>query len=265
MQTAPVSHPGTILVRRPSARLADGEVTHIERADAVDIDLARQQWSAYVDAFVSHGWDVVELPELPEHPDGVFVEDVVVMFDTLAVVTRPGAESRAGEIAGIAEQMAALGCSVGRITAPGHLDGGDVLKVGRTVYVGMGGRTDAAGIAQLRDLVKPLGFEVVAVPITKALHLKSAVTALPDGTVIGFDPVVDDPTVFDPYLSVPEEPGAHVVHLDHQTVVMTARTDQTRRLLEARGLRVVVGDIGEVEKLEGCVTCLSVRLRHRVG
>ncbi|WP_329957559.1 hypothetical protein [Nocardioides anomalus] len=98
-------------------------------------------------------------------------------------------------------------------------------------------------------------------PTSKVLHLKSAVTALPDGTVVGFDPLVDDPSLFRAYLSVPEEPGAHVVLLDGHTVLMSAAAPRTREVLEGRGLRVVAVDISEYEKLEGCVTCLSIRLR----
>jgi dimethylargininase len=109
--------------------------------------------------------------------------------------------------------------------------------------------------------VAPLGAVVVGVTETKVLHLKSAVTALPDGTVIGYDPLVDDTSPFPSYLSVPEEPGAHVVILDDHTVLMSAAAPRTRELLESRGTRVVAVDISEYEKLEGCVTCLSIRLR----
>jgi dimethylargininase len=129
------------------------------------------------------------------------------------------------------------------------------------VYVGRGGRTNAAGISQLRAHVAPLGRTVVPVGLEAVLHLKSAVTALPDGTVIGYDPLVDDPTAFPTYLSVPEEPGAHVVLLDGSTVLMSTSAPRTQELFESRGLRVVAVDISEYEKLEGCVTCLSIRLR----
>ena len=102
---------------------------------------------------------------------------------------------------------------------------------------------------------------MVGVPVTKVLHLKSAVTALPDGTVIGFDPLVDDPTVFPAYLSVPEEPGAHAVLLDGRTVLMSTSAPRTQQIFESHGPRVVAVDMSEFEKLEGCVTCLSIRLR----
>jgi dimethylargininase len=248
------------LVRRPSARLAEGLLTHIERVP-VDVDLALRQWDGYVAALRAEGWDVVEVPPSPDCPDSVFVEDTVVMYGDLAVITRPGAEQRRPETAGTEQVLHELGYRIAHIEAPGTLEGGDVLKHDDTVWVGLGGRTDQAGIDQLAAHLEPMGARVVGVPLTKALHLKSAVTALPDGTVVGFEEVVDDPTVWPTFLPVPEEPGSHVVLLDDSTVLMSAGAPATRRLYEERGLRVVAVDISEYEKLEGCVTCLSVRLR----
>ena len=124
------------LVRRPSPRLAEGIVTHVERRP-VDAALARRQWEAYVDALRAAGWEPVELPPADDCPDGVFVEDVVVVYDGLAVLTRPGAEERRAELRGVEEVVAGLGLAVERIEAPGTLDGGDVLRVGSTVYVGL--------------------------------------------------------------------------------------------------------------------------------
>ena len=129
------------------------------------------------------------------------------------------------------------------------------------MWVGLGGRTDAEGVSQLAALLEPLGATVIGVPTSRVLHLKSAVTALPDGTVIGHEPLVDDPGVWTEFLPVPEEPGAHVVVLDQSTVLMSAGAPVSRALFESRGLRVVGVEISEFEKLEGCVTCLSVRLR----
>lgn len=250
----------TILVRRPSPLLAEGELTHIARR-LVDTERAVDQWERYVSVFQRHGWSVIELDPLDQHPDGVFVEDVVVMYGRLAVITRPGAMSRVGEIVGLDQRLDDLGYDVAWIDAPGTLDGGDVLKVGATVYVGLGGRTNHSGIEQLRRHLTPLGADVIAVPTKRVLHLKSAVTALPDGTVIGYEPLVDDPGTFDRFLGVPEEPGSHIVDLGDGRVLMTARTERSAALLRTRGVEPVICDISEFEKLEGCVTCLSVRLR----
>lgn len=248
------------LVRRPGPRLADGLLTHIERVP-VDVDRALRQWEGYVAALRAEGWETIEVPPSPDCPDSVFVEDTVVMYDDLAVITRPGADERKPETAGTEQTVRDLGYRIARIEAPGTLDGGDVLKHDGTVWVGLGGRTNKAGCDQLAGHLEPLGARVVGVPLTKVLHLKSAVTALPDGTVVGYEELVDDPAVWSPFLAVPEEPGSHVVLLDEQTVLMSASAPQTRRMFEERGLRVVAVDITEFEKLEGCVTCLSVRLR----
>lgn len=248
------------LVRRPGPRLADGLLTHIDRSP-VDVDLAQRQWEAYVAALQAEGWETVEVPPEPDCPDAVFVEDTVVMYADLAVITRPGADERKPETTGTERTLRELGYLIAHIEAPGTLDGGDVLKHDGTVWVGLGGRTNEAGIDQLARHLAPLGATVVPVPLTKALHLKSAVTALPDGTVVGWTDVVDDPGVWPSFLAVPEEPGAHVVLLDDATVLMAASAPRTAALYEERGLRVVAVDITEFEKLEGCVTCLSVRLR----
>lgn len=248
------------LIRRPGPRLADGLVTHIARTP-VDVDLARQQWESYVAALHAEGWETIEVAPADDCPDAVFVEDTVVVYGDLAVITRPGADERRVETAGTEEVVAGLGYRVAHIVEPGTLDGGDVLKHGGTVWVGLGGRTNEAGLAQLAALLEPLGARVVGVPTTRVLHLKSAVTALPDGTVIGFEPLVDDPATWAAFQPVPEEPGAHVVLLDGGTVLMSTNAPQSRALFEERGLRVVAVDVSEFEKLEGCVTCLSVRLR----
>jgi dimethylargininase len=248
------------LVRRPGPRLADGLLTHIERVP-VDVDLALRQWEGYVAALHEEGWTTVEVPPADDCPDAVFVEDTVVVYGDLAVIARPGADERKPETAGTEQVLRDLGYRTAHVEAPGTLDGGDVLKHDGTVWVGLGGRTNQAGLDQLAACLEPLGARVVGVPLTKVLHLKSAVTALPDGTVVGFEELVDDPSVWSSFLAVPEEPGAHVVLLDERTVLMSTSAPRTRELFESRGLRVVAVDMTEFEKLEGCVTCLSVRLR----
>jgi dimethylargininase len=172
------------LVRRPGPRLADGIVTHRER-EALDLGLASTQWNSYVAALQEHGWNTVEVPPADDCPDAVFIEDTMVVYKNVAVIARSGAQSRRPEAHEAERVVESLGYSINHIRTPGTLDGGDVLKIGDTIFVGRGGRTNAAGITQLRDVLTPLGARVVAVPITKVLHLKSAVTALPDGTVIG--------------------------------------------------------------------------------
>ncbi|AZM56802.1 N(G),N(G)-dimethylarginine dimethylaminohydrolase [Streptomyces sp. WAC 01529] len=249
------------LIRRPGPRLAEGLLTHLERTP-VDVEMALRQWEAYVAALDAHGWETLEVEPADDCPDAVFVEDAVVVFRNVALIARPGAEARRGETPAVEEAVARLGCSVNRIREPGTLDGGDVLKIGDTIYVGRGGRTNAEGVRQLRAVFEPLGARVVAVPVSKVLHLKSAVTALPDGTVIGYEPLVDSASLFPRFLAVPEEAGAHVVLLGGAKLLMAASAPKSTELLAGLGFDPVPVDIGEFEKLEGCVTCLSVRLRE---
>ncbi|MGC8480009.1 MAG: dimethylargininase [Acidimicrobiales bacterium] len=248
------------LVRRPSPKLADGIVTHIER-QPIDLDHAFEQWNGYLATLENAGWELIHVVPEDSCPDGVFIEDTVVMFGNIAVLTRPGAEARRAEVASVRDHVRNLGYRFRAIEAPGTLDGGDVLKVGRTVYVGHGGRTNGQGIRQLRGILHPFGYRVIAVPTSSVLHLKSAVTALPDGTVIGYQPLVDVPSLFPHFLPVPEESGSHVVDLGEDRLLMAAGCDRSVALLRGLGYEVVQVDISEFEKLEGCVTCLSVRLR----
>ncbi|MFF1634408.1 dimethylargininase [Leifsonia sp. NPDC058248] len=248
------------LVRIPASNLSEGLVTHIER-ESVDAELADKQWDAYVAALSEAGWQTVEVASADGLADAVFVEDTAVVFGDTAVISLPGADSRRAETAGTEAALRAQGLHIERIEAPGTLDGGDVLKVGSTVYVGRGGRTNAEGIRQLRALIAPLGYTVVAVPVTKALHLKTAVTALPDGTVIGYEPLVDNTSIFERFLPVPEAHGTAVVVLSEDTVLMSSSAPKSVALIEDLGYTVVQVDISEFEKLEGCVTCLSIRIR----
>ncbi len=249
---------GISVVRPPSSRLAEGIVTHIGRS-AVDVDLARQQHAAYAGALAASGWKTEPVPVAEACPDSVFVEDTVVVCADLAVLTRPGALSRRAEVPGVAEVMASLGLRTARIEAPGTLDGGDVLQAGTAVYVGRGGRTNGAGIRQLRALLAPLGRTVIAVPLGAVLHLKSAVTALPDGTFLLLPDLVPA-GLFPAVRPVTEEAGCHVVPLGGDRVLISASAPRTAELLDDLGFTPVVVDIGEFEKLEGCVTCLSVLL-----
>ncbi|MEV0162688.1 dimethylargininase [Nonomuraea fuscirosea] len=242
---------GIALVRKPGPRIAEGIVTHLTR-EPVDHERAAVQHDAYVAALAANGWRPVYVPPADDLPDAPFVEDAVVMSGRLAVLTRPGAPERRPEVESVARAVRELGVKSVRITPPGTLDGGDVLQVGPTVYVGRSARTDADGIRQLTALLPERS--VVPVELRGVLHLKSAVTALPDGTLIG------DPDQVDlPGLLVPEEPaGAHVVVLGEDRVLLAASAPQTAAMLEKRGFFVTKVDISEYEKLEGCVTCLSV-------
>jgi dimethylargininase len=254
------------LVRRPSSNLADGLVTHQERVP-IDVDLARHQWQHYVETLTAYGWDTSEVEPADDCPDAVFIEDALVVFDELAVVTRPRAPSRRPETAGAEAAAIAAGLEIHRITEPGLLDGGDVLKVvaaGRkTAFVGIGGRTNREAVVQLALVLEPHGWLVRSHPVHRVLHLKSAVTALPDGTIIGYPDLVDDATAFDRFLAVPEPEGSHVVLIGGNRLLMSTSAPESAELFRSMGYEPVLVDIGEFEKLEGCVTCLSVRVRDR--
>jgi dimethylargininase len=245
------------MVRRPSRRMADGIVTHIDRTP-VDVDLAFAQHAAYVRALAAAGWAIHEVEPADELPDSAFVEDAVVACDGLAVLARPGAAERQAEVAGAERAAHELGLEVARIEAPGTLDGGDVLQVGATVYVGRGGRTNGEGIRQLRRHLATRARTVVPVPLKEVLHLKSAITALPDGTIIANDPALIDASALPTLRPVPEEGGSHVVLLGGGSVLMAASAPRSAALFDDLGFDVEVVDISEFEKMEGCVTCLSV-------
>lgn len=258
----PNTQGGRALVRRPSPRLAEGIVDHIERAP-VDTALAVNQWEHYVALLRRYGWDTLEVAPADDCPDSVFVEDTMVVYKNAALICRPGAPSRRPEIAEAQQSIEKLGYSIDRIQEPGTLEGGDVLKIGDLIYVGRSARTNAAGVAQMRRVFEPLGANIVEVPVSRVLHLKTAMTALPNGSVIGHLPSIDDASIFASFIPVPEHSGAHVVLLDDNRLLMAASAPKSAELFSGLGYEPILVDISEYEKLEGCVTCLSVRLRGR--
>lgn len=239
------------LVRKPGPRIAEGIVTHLER-EPVDPERAAVQHDAYVAALAGAGWRPVYVPPADDLPDAPFVEDTVVMSGRLAVLTRPGAPERRPEVESVATVVRGLGMNSVMIAPPGTLDGGDVLQVGSTVYVGRSARTNPRGITQLSALLPER--RIVPVDMSGVLHLKSAVTVLPDGKFIGDPRCVDLPGMVVPE----EEAGAHVVLLGGDRVLLSTSAPQTAAMLERSGFIVIKVDISEYEKLEGCVTCLSV-------
>ncbi|WP_067791877.1 dimethylargininase [Actinomadura formosensis] len=248
---------GRALVRPPGPRIAEGIVTYAARRP-VDAALAARQHEAYVAALRSAGWRVRAVAPADDQPDAVFIEDALVVADDLAILCRPGDARRRGEAQGAERAARELGLRIERIEEPGTLDGGDVLSVGDTVYVGRGARTNEEGVCRLARLLG--GRRVVPVETRGCLHLKSAVTALPDGGLIGVPGMVDTSVL--PCMRVAPEPsGAHVVVLGPDHVLMAASAPRTAALLAADGLRVTSVDISEYEALDGCVTCLSVLVR----
>lgn len=255
-------HRKAVIVRPPSPLLAEGLVTHIGRS-SVDYELAVEQWLNYVAVFKTAGWNVIEAQPVPACPDSVFIEDQVVVYGDQALLCRSGAAIRRAEQVGLEQILTDQGYSCHVMQSPNTLDGGDVLKHDGRMWVGVtaGGRTNGGGVADLTRMVAQYQVDVVTVPVTKALHLKSALTMLPTGETLGWEPVVDTPAAWPGFISMPEEAGAHVVLLDERKLIMADSAPQSAQLLRDRGYEVLCVDISEFEKIEGCVTCLSIRLR----
>jgi dimethylargininase len=248
------------LVRAPASTLASGPVTRVARK-RVNLDLADAQWDAYVETLQECGWRIVEVAARDDLADSAFVDDTAVILGNTAVITSPGAPERIDETTGTEDALRALGMRIERIEQPGSLDGGDVLVVGDTVYVGRSTLTNADGIRQLRVLARRRGLTVIAVPVARALHLKSAASALPDGTVIGHAKAFDNVSLFSRFLPVPEPHGANALIVDANTLLMSSSAPQSAALVRDLGYRVVIVEVTEFEKLERSVASLSVLIR----
>lgn len=246
------------ITRAVSRAIERCELSHLPRRP-IDLAVARRQHATYEEALRAAGCEVRQLAEQSDMPDSVFVEDTAVVLDDAVVITRPGAASRRGEVASMAAALAGLRPLL-YIEAPATLDGGDVLRLGRVLYVGASARSSAAGMAQLKRLAAPHGYRVEAVPIRDCLHLKSAVTQVTPERVLlnpawvgaasfpGFDPVLIDPA----------EPHAANALRVGGVVVYPASCPRTAELLRGLGIEVRSVDVSETEKAEGGVTCCSV-------
>lgn len=253
---------GLAYTRAISPALANCELTHLERA-GICPRRAEVQHAAYEDALWRAGLEVVRLPELPHHPDGVFVEDTAILLDEHAVITRPGAASRMAEVESTASALAER-FKVHRMSR-GHLDGGDVLRIGRKLYVGRSARTDCAGIVNLAGIAGRLGYEVIEVPHDRCLHLKTGATYAGDDEagreVLLINPDWIDPAAFDGLFLLPnhpeEPPAANSLRVGEQLIYPSAYP-RTAERLRSLGFRVAEVDIGELEKAEAGLTCMSL-------
>ena len=247
------------VTRAVSPRLAECELTHLAR-EPIDIARACAQHAAYEQLLCTLGDEIVRLPPAPDLPDGVFVEDTALVLDEIAVITRPGARTRRLETSSVAALLAGYR-GLRYLTPPATLDGGDVLGVGRTLYVGRSTRTNREGIEQLGDLLAPFDYRVVPVDFTGCLHLKSAVTEIGDALLL-LNPAWVSSAPFAPLgvvLIDEREPHAANALRIGGTVVFPAHHPRTRERLVAQGLEVASVDCGELAKAEGGVTCCSLR------
>ncbi len=246
------------ITREVSPRIGDCELVHLART-AIDLDTARVQHRQYEECLAALGCRIQCLPAEPSWPDAVFVEDTAVVLDELAIITRPGAASRRGETRAPGEALRAYR-RLTSIEAPGTLDGGDVLRVGKRLFVGLSRRSNEAGIEQMRRLVGPWGYSVESVRVTGCLHLKSAVTQVAESTLlINRDWIDTDAFEGMGLVDVdPGEPFGGNALLVGDVVVYPASYPATRRRLEGCGIDVRVVDVGELGKAEGGVTCCSL-------
>jgi dimethylargininase len=251
----------TAVVRGVSPSLARCELTYLER-EPIDLGRAVAQHAAYVALLRELGEDVVEIPADDALPDACFVEDAAVVLDEAALLTMPGAPSRRGELPAVAEALGRFR-RLERADLPATLEGGDVLRVGRRLFVGRSARTNEAGIARLRSFAEPLGYAVVPVDVTGCLHLKSAVTALDDGCVLANPAWIDVRPLdgFDLVEVAPSEPGAANVLRVDETLVADPGFPRTLDRLAARGYAPRLLDVSEFRKAEAALTCKSLLLR----
>jgi dimethylargininase len=246
------------ITRAVSATINDCELTHLE-AIPIDVERARQQHRAYETCLANLGCEVRRIPADDRYPDAVFIEDTAIVLDELAVLTRPGAVSRRGEVDPVADVLREYRV-LARIDAPGTLDGGDVLQLDRVIYVGRTPRTNDRAIDKLRELVAPYGYSVVAVAVDGCLHLKSAVTRVAaDALLMNRDCV--SPALFTDWriIDVDEsEPAAANALRVGESVIFPEEAVRTRRRLERYGIDVHPVPASELAKAEGGVTCCSL-------
>jgi dimethylargininase len=246
--------------RAVSPRIAECALTHLER-QPIDWARAAEQHSAYEQALAEAGFEIVRLPDLPDDPDAVFVEDAAILLGDHAVITRPGAASRAGEAEHAARDLAPY-FTVHRLAA-GTLDGGDVLAIGRRLYVGLSSRTNAAGAQALRSVAAPLGYKVVEVEPSQCLHLKTAVTFI-GKDASGVPRILVNPTWVDPAVfadaastSTDEPAAANCVRAGDRLILPTGNP-RTAAELRRLGYHLVEIDVSELQKAEAGVTCMSL-------
>jgi dimethylargininase len=255
---------GVALVRGVPPTLASCELTFLSR-EPIDLDRAWGQHAAYARLLRRLGLAVIELPADPAFPDCCFVEDTAVVLDEVALLAMPGAVSRRGEIPAVAEALARHR-RIERVELPATLEGGDVLRMGRSLFVGRSPRTNEAGVERLRAVAEPLGYRVVPVPVTGCLHLKSAVTALDEARVVVNADWID-PAPLRRLEAVPvavEEPGAANVLRAGGKVVVHSGFPKTGERIARIGYDVRSLDVSEFLKAEAALTCKSLLFRSRV-
>jgi dimethylargininase len=248
--------------RAVSPRLAECELTHLQR-QPISAGRAAGQHDGYEQALRESGFEVVRLPELADHPDAIFVEDTALLLDGHAIILRPGVASRAGEVDSTASGLSGH-FELHRLEH-GYVDGGDVLRIGRTLHVGLSTRTDEEGIRALGDVAKPLGFEVVQAELRNCLHLKTGATLagadMHGVAVLLYSERAVDPLQFahvEPLAVDESEPAAANCLRVGERLILPAGNPRTAGALRDRGFQVTEVDVSELQKAEAGVTCMSL-------
>jgi dimethylargininase len=246
------------ITREVSRAIIHCELTHLARTP-IDIERARSQHTQYEAALKQLGLTVISLPESPILADSVFVEDTALVLDECAVITRPGAASRRPETEVMAKILAPYR-DLFHIQAPARIDGGDILQVGKQIYVGLSTRSDTNSIEQLQDFLQPFGYGLHAITVTGCLHLKSAVTQLNEDTLLINPGWVDENNFQDvKFIEIdPSEPYAANAVMIGETIVYPTDFPTTRKRLEMAGIPMKLVEADELAKAEGAVTCCSL-------
>jgi dimethylargininase len=249
------------ITRAVSESINRCELTHAARTP-IDVARAREQHRAYESCLAALGCEIRQIPADDRYPDAVFIEDTAIVLDELAILTRPGAESRRGEVDAVADALRKYRMIVS-IDAPGTIDGGDVLLLDRVLHVGRTPRTNARGIDNLRELVAPHGYRVEGVTVGGCLHLKSAVTRVSgDALLMNRDWV--SPAQFNDWRIIDvddSEPAAANALRIGDSVIFPEELIRTRRRVEAEGIDVRPVPASELALAEGGVTCCSLILQ----
>jgi len=248
----------TAITRAVSPAMANCELTFVAR-QPIDLAKARQQHRAYEQLLRNAGVRVISLPPEPALPDSMFVEDPAIVLDELAVILPLGTESRRPEGTTLAVALAKFR-KLDYLHLPGTMEGGDILSIGRKLYAGLSSRTNAQGIRQLAAILAPHDYEVISVPVTGSLHLKSAVTYIGGNTLLANRAWFDTQAFsgFDWIDVAPEEPHAANALALKDTVIFPASFPRTRARLEAAAFKIMLLDISELQKAESGLTCSSL-------
>ncbi len=254
----PAARSVVALVREVSPRIAECQLTHLGRVP-IDLDIALAQHRGYCDLLASLGATVEAMTALPDAPDGVFVEDTAVVVDEVAIITRPGVASRTRETESAAAALAPYR-ALRFLSNAATLEGGDVMRVGRTLYVGRSGRTNQAGIDELSELLHPFGYTVHGVALEGCLHLKTACTFVPPHFVVA-NPAWVDVEAFSGTTAIAvaaDEPFAANTLTVGGVTLVPSHSPRTAERLAAKGVTTRLVELSELAKAEGALTCSSL-------